>query len=170
MPLMEFIEVNGLKMFEHAAMPAPAEHVGALDDSACFMYIVQGSNTSIETFGSTSAQATEGLLKRCSNYISKFVSIGETNICEAVAIYFHPSFVKKIYKNEIPDFLHKAPANHNTRVFASNEFIQQYITNLLPYFNEPELMDEDLATLKIKELIHLLLKSQKQSLGTRILF
>lgn len=157
------IAINGLPFFEKAAMPANSEHVGALDDRACFLYMTSGISKSVEVMGVTEIQATEGLLKRCGNYINQLVSEDPKSFCEAVAIYFHPSFIKKIYKDEIPDFLYKETPTFNTQKVASNEFIQQYIHNLIPYFDEPELMDEHLAELKIKELIILLLKSQNRT-------
>ena len=159
----QVIEINGLTFFEKAGMPSQSEHVGSLDDKACFLYMTQGMNMAVEPMGVTGIHATEGLLKRCGNYVSQFVSEGSINFCEGVAIYFHPEFIKKIYRNEIPNFLHKDAPAFNTKKVASNEFIQQYINNLLPYFDNPDLMDENLAELKIKELILLLLKSQDRT-------
>lgn len=158
------INIEGLTIFEKAGMPDNSEHSGLLENSACFMYMIHGTNRAIESNGVTVVNPTEGIIKRCGNYISQFSSDKSNNgICEAVAIYFHPSFIKKIYRDEIPDFLLKNNSLPNTRKITSNEFIQQYIRNLLPYFKNPELMDVQLAELKIKELVLLLLKSENRS-------
>ena len=162
-PTQQVIEIQGIKLFEKAGMPAGSEYEGSLDDSACFMYMLNGTKMAIEPMGATGISATEGLLKRCGNYVSQFSNEGPSDICDGVAIYFHPQFIKKIYKDKIPDFLHRDAPAFNTKKVASNEFIQQYIMNLLPYFDNPELMDEDLAELKIKELILLLLKSEDRT-------
>jgi AraC-like DNA-binding protein len=158
------IAIEGLTLFEKAGMPDGSGYDGPLNNSACFMYMLQGSNKATDSEGSTVIHSTEGIIKRCGNYVSQFSTQDtEASICEAVAIYFHPGFIKNIYKNEIPNFLYKSNTLPSTRKIASNEFIQQYIQNLLPYFNEPELMDKDLAELKIKELILLLLKSENRT-------
>ncbi|PCJ64533.1 MAG: hypothetical protein COA58_12385 [Bacteroidetes bacterium] len=160
---IQTIEVNGIKLFEKAAMPNKSEYVGSLEESACFLYMTSGLNLAIEPMGLTNLHATEGLLKRCGNYVSQFVTERGSEFCEGVAIYFHPDFIKKIYGNEIPNFLHREAPSYNTKKIASNELIQRYINNLIPYFDNPELMDEELAALKIKELILLLLKSQDRT-------
>ena len=162
-PTQQVIEVAGIKLFEKAGMPAGSEYTGSLDESACFMYMLNGTNMAVEPMGVTGITATEGLLKRCGNYVSQFVSNGPSAMCEGVAIYFHPQFIKKIYRDQIPNFLHRDAPSFNTKKVASNEFIQQYIANLLPYFDNPDLMDENLAELKIKELILLLLKSEDRT-------
>jgi len=162
-PTQQVIEIAGIKLFEKAGMPAGSTYEGTLDESACFMYILDGTKMAVEPMGVTGITATEGLLKRCGNYVSQFMNDGPSAMCEGVAIYFHPDFIKKIYSHEIPNFLHRPPANYNTKKIASNELIQQYINNLLPYFDNPELMDEELASLKIKEIILLLLKTQNRS-------
>ncbi len=157
------IEVNGSVFFEKAAMPGKSVHVGELDDHACFLFMMKGNNLSIEQNGMTGVHASEGIVKRCSRYVSQFVTDDNETFCEGVAIYFYPEFIKKIFKNEFQQFKETPPPSFNTRKVVSNELIQQYIKGLIPYFEVPELMDEELAAIKIKELVRLLIQSENRT-------
>ena len=156
------IEIDGHVLFERAAMPADSSHSGELENRACFLYMLNGTNIVIEQSGATTIEASEAVIKRCGHYVTQFVNPQDIDHCRAVAVYFHPDYIRKIYHNEIPSFLTKEATTNNTRKIAPNSFIEHYIQNLLPYFDEPSLMDANLAELKIKELILLLLKTENQ--------
>ena len=159
---LQSIEVNGHILFEKAAMPGQAVHMGELEDHACFLFMIKGNNLSIEQNGVTGVKASEGIVKRCSRYVSQFVTDGNEEFCEGVAIFFYPDFIKKIFKNEFEDFSKIPPPSFNTRKVVSTELIQQYIKGLIPYFEVPELMDEELAAIKIKELVRLLMQTENR--------
>ncbi|MFT7592620.1 MAG: hypothetical protein ACI9UJ_002559 [bacterium] len=157
------IEVNGNVLFEKAAMTGQSSHVGELEDRACFLFMLKGNNVAVEQMGMTEVRATDGIMKRCSQYVSHFVADESDDYCEAVAIYFYPDFIKKIFKNEIVQFASVPSTDFNTRKVVSNTLIHQYIKGLNPYFEVPELMDVEMASIKIKELVQLLLKSENRN-------
>ena len=156
------IEIDGYTLFEKAAMPGDSDYMGTLEDRACFLYMVSGASAAIEAAGKTMIMTNEAVLKRCGNYISQFEAGDNSEFCEAIAVYFHPGFIRKIYKDEIPDFHKQASTSNNSKKIKVDSLIQGFINNLIPYFENPELMDEELAIVKIKELVLLLLKSERR--------
>ena len=157
------IEVQGLPLFEKARIKAPYSFNYSLSDRACFFYILEGNYKSIEPFGAIRLRAKESLIKQCSNYISRFLQSPEQPECEAIAIYFHPQIIKQAYKNEIPAFLTKNLKPVSAKKLIAGDLIDKFIQNLLIYFEDPELVDEELAFLKLKELVLILLKSEKRT-------
>ena len=155
------ITYKGLPLFQRAKMNAPATQQSELQDLACFFYIVNGTLEAVESHGSYRMSSKEALLKRCGNYVSHFQKSDTGEDCEAVAIYFFPDVLHEIYKNEIPAFLKYPAKDVAPQKVVANELIDKYINNLFIYFQNPELIDEELAVLKLKELILILLKSEK---------
>ncbi|MEL6305609.1 MAG: AraC family transcriptional regulator, partial [Bacteroidota bacterium] len=75
-----------------------------------------------------------------------------------IAIHVHPGILDFIYENNPPDFL-RTENVASTQVFTKipqRTVIDEYIKGLLFYFENPDLINDDLIVLKLKELILLL--------------
>lgn len=154
------IEFKGMPLFQKARFKTPFDMQGAIQDFACFFYIVEGNMLSFDSRGLNTIQEKEAVLKNCNNYIQRYVPNKDGEECEAIAIYLYPDLLKTIYKNEVPSFL-KMEKPPKPEKFIGNKLIDQYMTNLSIYFESPETLDEELGILKLKELMMILLKSQR---------
>lgn len=146
-------------LFQRAEFSVPTRYKAELQDYSCFFYINKGNYEVIEANGIFKVGEKEALLKKCGNYVSYFPSSQERNQAEAIAVYFHPDIIKSIYSDEIVDFLNRSKGN-NTPQKVANELIEKYINNLIIYLDNPSMIDDELAVLKFKELILILMKSQ----------
>lgn len=153
------IQLKDKPLFQRATFPLPTRYTSELQDYSCFFYINKGSYQVIEANGIFKVGEKEALLKKCGNYVSYFPSSEENKRAEAIAIYFHPDIIKSIYSNEVVDFLNTSQQKPTPKKVA-NELIEKYISNLIIYLDNPSLIDDELAVLKFKELILILLKSQ----------
>ncbi|NRB53721.1 MAG: helix-turn-helix transcriptional regulator [Saprospiraceae bacterium] len=146
-------------LFQRAEFSLPTRYTSNLQDYSCFFYINKGSYQTIEANGIFKVGEKEALLKKCGNYISYFPSSEEQVYAEAIAVYFHTDIIKSIYSNEMVDFFNKSKERSTPKKLA-NELIEKYVNNLIVYLDNPSLIDEELAALKFKELILILMKSQ----------
>ena len=149
-----------MPLFQRATMAALFASRASLQDMACFFYIVDGQMETVEGHGVHQVGESEALLKSCGNFIQRFRNPnGEA--CQAVAIYLYPDVLHEVYKNKIPSFLESSEKTTSPKKMVANELIEKYINNLFIYFDNPDLIDEDLALLKLKELVLILLKSNQ---------
>ena len=153
------IELKNKPLFQRAEFSLPTRYKSELQDYSCFFYLNKGSYQIIEANGILKVGEKEALLKKCGNYISYFPSTGESKYAEAIAVYFHQDIIKSVYSGEIIDFLNRTNKKSTPKKVA-NELIEKYISNLLIYLDNPSLIDDQLAILKFKELILILMKSQ----------
>ncbi|MEM9327736.1 MAG: AraC family transcriptional regulator [Bacteroidota bacterium] len=102
----------------------------------------------------------DGVVKRCGTYISELLETSVSSKCEAIAVYFYEDILKEIY-NEAPDLFNKRKSENIIQKVSGNELIDKYIESLIFYFENPVLADDPLVTLKLKEIIMLLLKTDK---------
>ena len=82
---------------------------------------------------------------------------------DGIVIFFYPDLLHQIYKYDPPSFLGKKKQAMKPKKLINNELLHKFIQGLSIYFENPELMDEELALLKIKELILILLKSEQHN-------
>ncbi|MCR9152713.1 MAG: helix-turn-helix transcriptional regulator [Bacteroidetes bacterium] len=153
------ISYRGRPLFQTAKISSPYEAANRLEDVACFFYILKGCIDTIEASGERRSKNQEGLLKSCGNFISRYHPDQDGSDFEAAVIYFYPDVLKEIYRNDLPPFvLNDAKAMPPKKV-VGNALIQRFMEGLFVYFENEELMDENLARLKIQELVMILLKS-----------
>lgn len=130
-----------------------------MQDEACFLYVMDGIYTSISETEQLSIKAEEAVLMKCGNYLGQMEASPAIKNYEAIAVHFFPDVLLKVYENNLPTFLKRQPEMPNTRgmhKMESDIIIRKYIESVLFYFEHPELVNEDILIVKLKEIILLL--------------
>ncbi|MFK7935413.1 MAG: helix-turn-helix transcriptional regulator [Saprospiraceae bacterium] len=152
-------ELYGIKTFVKALMQPPYRFIYTMPNEACFFYIVNGDTKVSFADETYPLQAQEGLVMHCGNYLAEILPSSTGS--EAIAIHLHQEVLRTIYDKEFPDFLVNVnnikPIKCEKR--KADHLMQNYINSLQFYFNNPELVSEELLKLKLKELILLLAKT-----------
>lgn len=154
------IEYNGKPLFQRIAFKAPYSFSAKIEEYSCFLYVAEGNYEVIESNGSFQISNKEALLKKCGNYISRCTGFEDSNEIEVIAVYFHPTVIQKTYKALSGNFLDSSAKVSKPKKIVTRELIEKYISNLSIYLDNPSLIDEDLAILKFKELVMILLKTE----------
>lgn len=150
----------------------PFEMETQMNDEACFLYVLEGEQTSISATEKRTTKKGEGLLEKCGNYLNKVNVVKKSTTTEFIVIHFFPETIKAIFNENIPDYLkpNKSVKKISTMtVIKANILLKTFFENLLFYFENEELVDEELLKLKIKELILLLVKTQSSEAVASIL-
>ena len=157
------IELFGKKVFETAEVKPPYKSLNQLQNEACFLYMIEGSNDHYSEEGHINYDKGEGVLMKCGNFMFDVSPNKDSGKGSFLAIHFYPEVLKKIYENEVPEFLknkNKLPFQSNMALVKSSILIKKYIESLLFYFENPVLVNEELMVLKFKEIILLLLNTE----------
>lgn len=152
-------DLFGKMTFEKIILTPPFQKTNLMPNEACFHYIIEGAGISVSEVEKMEIPAKESVIMKCGNYIARMLSSTESKTYNAVAIHFHPEVLKKVYENELPKFLQnnsKTVPSAGMVKLKSNLLLLKYIDGILFYFENPDLVNEELLTLKLKELILLL--------------
>ena len=164
-------DLFGKMIFEKAVITPPFQKSNTMPDEACFFYVIDGIGEVISEIEKLRIPTKESVLLKCGNYITKMLPSPASNIFQTVVVHFHPQILKKVYENDLPKFLVSPGAG--TRVgmskVKSTILIAKYIESLLFYFENPELTNEDLLVLKLKEIILLLAQTDDSPAINQIL-
>ncbi|PKP48989.1 MAG: AraC family transcriptional regulator [Bacteroidetes bacterium HGW-Bacteroidetes-1] len=148
----------GKMIFEKTILKPPFQKSTSMPNEACFFYIIEGIGETISETEKIQLPSKEAVLMKCGNYITKMLPSKTSNTFQTIAVHFHPEILKKIYENDLPMFLKNPVTGAQTGMskVKSTILITKYIESLLFYFENPELVNEDLLVLKLKEIILLL--------------
>lgn len=154
-------EILGKPIFEKAVLKPPFRLIADMPNEACFYYVLQGCAQTYTPDEVLLTPANEGLVLQCGTYFNEYVREAETSYSEAIAVHFYPEVLKKVYDNNFPDFMQQVGEVKPLRyeIVKASTLMRKYIDNLLFYFENPELVSEELLKIKLKELILLLAKT-----------
>lgn len=151
-------------IFEKAVMKPPFRPPSNMPNEACFLYVLNGGQETISATERIRLNSKDAILMKCGMYFTEWIASTEYEQCEAIAVHLYPEVLKKVYENEIPDFVkHYKKVENVTSMYKveSDVLIEHYIQSMNFYFQNPALVDEDLIKIKLKELILLLIKTEK---------
>ena len=164
-------ELFGKIIFEKAIIKPPFQKSNIMPEEACFFYIIDGVAEAISAIEKLRIPTKESVVLKCGNYITKMIPSPDSDIFQTVVVHFHPEILKKIYGNDLPRFLVSPGIETNAGMskVKSTILIAKYIESLLFYFENPELVNEDLLVLKLKEIILLLAQTDDSPAINQIL-
>ena len=154
------ISYKGVPLFQTAKVKAPSSRSDSMEGVACFFYVLNGSFTTIQANGPHRIQEKQGIIKNnCGNFIAQFQPGINGKDYEAVVTYLYPDVFREIYSNEVPSFVNNEVAGAPKKL-VGDHLLDDFIKGMTIYFQNHELIDDELVQLKLKELIMILLKSK----------
>ncbi|MGH1336576.1 MAG: helix-turn-helix domain-containing protein [Aureispira sp.] len=157
------LELFGKMIFETVTLEPPFKKTNPMPNEACFLYIIEGEYDSTSEKEQLRIQTEESVLMKCGNYLSSMLQSKQSEKYQALAVHFYPEVLLKIYENKLPSFLKEKQSEEiGMSKLNSDILIRKYIESILFYFENPNLVNEDILILKLKEII-LLLKQTKNA-------
>jgi AraC family transcriptional regulator, exoenzyme S synthesis regulatory protein ExsA len=152
-------DINSKCAIEKLIIKTPLRLDSIFQDEACFTYIKEGEMSCTSPIDNLSIQTEESVLLRCGNYLANAIRKLPAMTCEIFAVHLYPDILKELYKNEFPNFIKDITIKPYIRKIEKQSVITHFIQSLDFYFENPNLVTDDLLKLKIKELILLLLQT-----------
>ncbi|SEB40425.1 Helix-turn-helix domain-containing protein [Tenacibaculum sp. MAR_2009_124] len=153
-------DLLGKVVLERVVFTPPLRLKEQMESEACLLYSIKGNSALYHVNKKYDIKSHNGVLMKCGNYFNYWQENADNSENEAVAIHLYPELIKYVYNDKIPDFLTDKSNQKDSKiqVIKSNELLKLYIEGLMIYFNNPDIVDEDLIVLKVKELLNILYK------------
>ncbi len=155
------IHLYGEKLFERARITPPFKRANHLSNEACFLFFAEGGNKHYSQSERLIVDAGDGILMKCGNFFFDLIPDKSSGNTEMIAVHFFPEVLKQIYKNDPPKFLdknEKSVTNHYMTPINGDQVIAAYMESISLLFKNPSLVDEEVLSLKLKEIILILSK------------
>ncbi|MBC2845715.1 helix-turn-helix domain-containing protein [Winogradskyella flava] len=150
-------------IFERVVLKPPMKAPGIMHNEACFLYAVEGESKVFSAVSDIMLRTEEAVVMKCGNYLNDWLETTEQSFCQAIAIHFYPDVLKKLYDKELPEFFKSVKDIQPTCIekVKSSRLLKNYINSLQFYFENPDLVNDELLKLKLKEIILLLVNTDK---------
>ena len=154
------LNLYGQKLFERAQFTAPFRSQNDLSNEACYLHVVEGSHHQYSGTRLIEANQDKGIFMKCGNFIFEPIVEKNSSPTKLIAIHFHPEVLKKLFKDNPPKFLFSSISDVKEVMVSvdSDEIIRQYFKSVSLLLDHPQLAEEGILELKLKEIILLLSK------------
>lgn len=156
----QHIELNGRTIIEKLRVAPPLRQNPVFQDEACFLHFSEGGSHVMTPKETIYVYEHESVVLKCGTYFADLFQNTETGQCEVYVIHLFPDILKKLFKDEIPVFLKEQNSGNYSYRMSKKKVINHFIENINFYFDNPNLANEEILYLKIKELVLLLLNTE----------
>jgi hypothetical protein len=155
----EKIDYGTRPLIEKVTIKPPFRLSLNFPNDACFIFFDTGSVKINAPYEQKAINNKEAVLLRCGTYFSQLLPVLEQEVYEILVFHLPKEIIRQIYREHFPvtsqpyreSFIHKVD---------SSRILQEFIKGLQFYFDNPELVTDELLKLKIQELILLLLQTR----------
>lgn len=161
----KYFDLNDKCVIEKLIIETPYKYIKngtVFQNEACFLFIKDGESIIKSSTDKYNIQVSESVLLNCGNYFADLIQNLKDKQCEIIVVHLHLDILKEIYRNEVPNFIIPNSRKQFAHKIEQQNVILHFISNLDFYFQNPELVSDDLLKLKLKELILLLLQTNQE--------
>ena len=159
----QHFDIDNRCIIEKVIVRTPMRYRRIFPNEACFLHFKSGQLSIASASGNTQITASESVLLNCGNYFADLVQHSPGGTMEVVAIHLYPDLLKEIYHTENPPSRKPGYAKKDSKRIENTVCITQFVDGLNIYFENPALVTNELLILKLRELILLLLQTDKAS-------
>jgi AraC family transcriptional regulator, exoenzyme S synthesis regulatory protein ExsA len=155
------IHLQDKVVIEKITFHPPLRRSGSMHEEACLIFNITGTNTIYGANQKEIIKSNEAVLLKCGEYVETYQKSADNEPSEIIVIHFHQQTLRKIYNNDLPHFFGNeiAKAQGFMHRIQLENILLNYVNTLMFYFANPSVVNDELVSLKIKEIILLLIKT-----------
>jgi AraC-like DNA-binding protein len=145
---------------------------GEMRNDACLAYIQSGTQEVYSPTQKIIAKDKESILMKCGNYIANFRDVSPTAQFKSVVFHLDPEVIKNAFGEHELGFLRVKKSGRrldSALKIKQSELLDSFVNSMMPYFNHPTLVREELLLLKLKELVYILSDSGNNEIVSQLL-
>ncbi|MCH7534949.1 MAG: helix-turn-helix transcriptional regulator [Bacteroidetes bacterium] len=166
------IELYGHTFAECITMDMNFRQPNEMKDSACLAYVQTGTQEIYSSKEKLVAKDSESILIKCGHYIASVVDATPRHPFKTVVFHFDKESIKRAFGDKDLSFLTvkklDEPVDPVLKV-GQNDLLDSFVTSMMPYFDHPEMVNDDLLATKLQELIYIVSNSGKNAIATQII-
>ena len=151
------ITLEGRIIISHFRFTPPLVASSELQGQGCFIFPIGARGTVVRQDGNTQVSSEQGVLMKCGTYINKWEGTLDDEPAEVVILRLFPETIADSLETKtLSQLKERLSAPVSAAVVDIDKLMQKYLESLFFYFDHPDLVTDELARLKLKELLLLL--------------
>lgn len=149
----------------------PFKITDTLINEARIVYVVNGHSKLYSANQYTELQSGDLLIMKTDNFINNWFENEDDTLTQVVVFQLTSELLHFLYDNHLPDWFaqKETKLENSVEKVPSSILIKSYFESFANYLENPELFNEELIKIKIKELISLMVQAD-QSGGVKKIF
>lgn len=141
-----------------------------LINEARIVHVIHGDSNLYAANQFIKLQAGDTIIMKSDNFINSWSPSKSDKPNEVIVFQLSSDLLKLIYHGQVPDWFlkHQVKQVFPIQRATPNWLIKNYFQNLSYYFDHPNMISENLLRIKIKELIHILVKTDASGNNQKI--
>ncbi len=129
-------------------------------NEACFIFVNEGEFSLRTPEEMVPVSKSNGILAKCLDYFfeSSPSQRGKANGFEVIGVYLHQSLLEELFDFDVSHSKHKV--DYNVKQFEIDNLLDNFRNGINILIDNPDLADEDIVKIKLKEFILLISKTQ----------
>ncbi|WP_298419760.1 AraC family transcriptional regulator [uncultured Kordia sp.] len=151
-------------LFSWYQLSLPIKEELDLPSESCFAYILEGNNQDITGSGFLAKKGTV-ILSLCGKTVGHSLSKRETGFLSTIMVHFDRNVLKKVFNNQKPKFWKELAHPLKKDIFQqdASALVSSYFVSVTKFFDHKNALNEDILSVKLKEIVLLLLQTQESS-------
>ena len=151
-------------LFTWYELITPVEEGFELPAESCFAYILDGDEQDLTTSGYLATKGTV-ILSLCGKTVGRSLSTIESGKLSTIVVHFNREVLQKVFDGQKPKFWKELdhPLKKDTYQEDATALIKVYFSSIAKFFEHKNVLSEELLSVKLKEIILLLLQTDDSS-------
>lgn len=151
-------------LFSWYKVSTPLEDEINLPAESCFAYILEGYAQDLTKSGFLATKGT-AILSLCGRTVGRNFSTIETGNLSTIIVHFNREVLQKVFDGEKPKFWKEldAPLQKDSFQEDATALVKTYFLSIAKFFEHKNALSEEILTVKLKEIILLLLQTDESS-------
>jgi AraC-like DNA-binding protein len=159
------IELYGRLFAEKMMVDQDMRIVNKMERDACFIYLKNGRSEVYSPNEKITLTKGEAILMKCGNYVGCAYEGTPMNPFESVAVHMDPEMIKRAFSDKTLDELveeSKANQPESAVKIPKNFLLDEFVKSLEVYFDHPELVNDHIMSVKLQELVVILIQEKNE--------
>ena len=159
----EHISLLNLPLFTKISFSTPMDQALPLPADACYTYIIEADGQIFSEAKGITATSGQVILSLCGLTLGNILSHQPKGAISSVIVHFNPELLKYVFEGAPPSLWEEleSPVTQYVVQTAADEFVKHYFDGVLQFFENRTALTDNILKLKLKEIILLLLRSDK---------
>lgn len=153
-------DFGGKCLIEKVVIQAPFRFTADFPDDACFIYFLEGKASINSPYEQVGVAPGDSVLLKCGSYFADLMQYSAAGRYEILVVHLYPEILRKIYNHDVPSFVKHSENKGFIDKIIHKDIIKKFIESLYFYFENPQLVSDELLELKLKELVLLLVQTK----------
>jgi AraC-like DNA-binding protein len=160
----ESFKLNGKSVVGKVFFKPPFKAAQALQEEARFVSILRGRSKLYVPNNQLNISSSDSFMMKCESFVSIYEPLEDEEPCEVIVFQLFPEILQEVYNDKLPEIFQQKTniQPQSVEKIKLNEMLKHFLNSISFYFDHPGMVTDELIKIKIRELIQILINSDRE--------